>query len=133
MVFLAIMLRKQFWERWVDFVAYKDGCYFRQQYALIKNFKIIHIDHFIFVPWENIGEVYVGEINDGDGRSKSVIVKIKVSEIEWEEKFSNEKYLPKWASFLKSKMDNLGYREFVLGNHMQNVEKTKTEILKYRT
>jgi hypothetical protein len=131
-VFMAILLKKQIWERWVAFVANSKGCYFRQQYARIENFKIIHNDHFIFVPWEKVGEIYIGEINDGDGYSKSVILKIKVSVEDWESKFTNEEYLPSWATFLKKKADSNGYRDYALGSHAQNVEKTKASILKFK-
>ena len=129
---LFILLQNRAWERWVSFVATHDGCYFRQNYSKFEKFKVQKIDRFIFVPWKDIGDVYIGERSDGDGVYKSVIMKIKVSKEEWERQFSQEEFLPKWVEFFKTKTDENGYREYLLGNQFQNLEKTKTEILKFR-
>lgn len=127
MLFLVISVYPKMWQRWVYFAADKKGCYFRCNWTLLQN-----KDFYYFVPWSKIGTAYIGNILDSDGVSESVIIKIKNSDNEWQEKLTTETHIPNWASFIKAKKDEQGYREYQLGNHCRNVQKTLEEIEKIR-
>ncbi|MEQ1721626.1 MAG: hypothetical protein ABL930_00530 [Pseudobdellovibrio sp.] len=130
--FFFISTRQQVWYRWVSLVVDEDGCYFRVQHSVLKKLKLSTIDQFIFVGWKNIGNIAIEDVDVGDGRNKSVVILIRVTDEEWENQFTTEAYLPKWAKSIKSKPDHEGFRQFILANQFQNLENVKTEILKFK-
>lgn len=130
--FIFLIIQKQTWRRWVTFVANHNGCYFRKHHLRFEKFKYINSDTFIFVPWDNVGEISVGKISDIDGAFMAVIMKIKIPHDVFEDHFTQEKGLPRWAEGLKSKVDEKGYYEYQLANQFQDVEKIRLEILKFK-
>jgi hypothetical protein len=130
--FFTILTRKQIWSRWVSLVVNADGCYFHVQYSTLIKFKITNIDKYNFLAWKNIGEITIENVDDSTGRSKSLVILIKVTQEDWENQFSVEQYLPKWANFFKSKANSEGYQQYILSNEGQNLEKVKIEILKFK-
>lgn len=127
-LFISVPFSNDMWKRWALFAADKKGCYFRCNWKLFGK-----KDFYIFIPWENIGESSIGYVSDNDSTSKSVILKIMVSDDIWGKKLTTESYNPKWADFLKTQKDENGYRKFPLGNHCRNVEKTREAIEKMRS
>lgn len=119
-----MLVHKQLWRRWIVLIANEEGCYFRY-------FKSGD-DHFVFVAWQNVGAISIQDVHDGDGVYKAIVLKIKVSKEVWESQFSNENLFPQWAQFLKSKVDENGFRDYFVANQFQNVENTLSEILKYK-
>lgn len=130
--FLWIPFRKSSWRRWVAFAVDRRGCYFRQMYSFWKKGRFHSVDRYFFVPWDRIGTSSIGCTTDQDGTSRTVILQIKMSDEEWEKEFTQEGTYPRWIEFLKSVPDKHGYREFALGNHCQNVEKTRIAIEQIR-
>lgn len=70
MCFLAISAHPKMWQRWVFFAVDRKGCYFSCNWTLLQ-----HKDFYKFVPWLQIGDIYLGK--DADD-SKSIILKLKI-------------------------------------------------------
>jgi hypothetical protein len=89
-------LSPRIWRRWVQFACDHNGVYFRK-----RNYQ------YFFKPWSDVGGFYKGVVNNGDGSSKDVIVKVKLSPEEYRDLFGIDPF---------RKVDDKGYSHFGICN-----------------
>jgi hypothetical protein len=89
-------LSPRIWRRWAQFACDRNGVYFRK-----RNY------HYLFKPWRDVGGLYKGVVDNGDGSSKCVIIKVRLSPGEYRDLFGID---------LFQMVDDEGYSHFGIGN-----------------
>lgn len=105
-------LQPRMWRQWIVLAADKRGIY-------IAN----HLWKYLFVPWNDVGTVEVGQIIGG----RSVILELRVADELWTEAFG-------WHPFPSEKKGNRGFRKLGLRrNSGRKPETIRAAIERIRT
>lgn len=96
------------WRRWATFACDRHGIYLRKSDL-----------GYLFKPWQEVGGFHCGTVRSYDDRYESVIVRVRLSEDEWETLVGKHPHRP---------LDELGFSDFGIGQQVRTPAKTLESI-----
>jgi hypothetical protein len=108
----VVALNRRNWQRWAYFACDHNGVYLRK-----RNYQ------YLFKPWKDVGGFYKGVAYDGDGRSKAVIARVRISEEEWRDLFGIDP---------GRKIDEDGYSHFGISGGFMSLDDVLESVERVR-